>query len=205
MRGSTLDEVLGHPSLQQIMTAIQPKCAIKLLILSYLSHNHIDTELAKTLVENWVREYSNYLISSPNGVGRMTISLLTMEDLRRWESSSIIDWYTASKNAFSLDPYVQSAVFYKYCSVDPKLGRELWENTRSGLENFGDTLETEDFEICLWSHLRRILELRPSLVDGWLKFVPEYSFPNLWEVYKENHRFILPEHETRRRTRGERS
>lgn len=204
VHGAILDKVLRHPSFKQTIAGIPRDCAIKLLILSYLCHHHIDTELAETLVENWVREYSGHSISSQDD-GGMKINLLTKEDLRRWERFSIIEWYTASEIAFSLDPYVQLAIFYKYCSVDANLGRQLWENTRSGLESYGDTLESEDFGISFSAHVERIVESRPSLVDGGMKFVSECSFPNLWEAYKEARRFILPERETRRRIRGEKS
>ena len=57
-------------------------------------------------------------------------------------------------------------------------------------------------EIHFSAHFKQILGSRPNLVDGWMKFVPDSKFTNLREVCKETHRFVLPERETRRRTRG---
>jgi serine/threonine protein kinase len=198
-RGPSLDDVLGHPSFWQVFSGIGPNCAVKILILSFLNHYHITKDLAETLLENWVPD------SASSDADKLSVGLLTPEDLRRWESSSIIEWHTSSKIAFSLDPYIQSAILYEYCSNRVKLGRELWENTRQGLEIFGNTLEREDFEVNLAAHLGQISESRPSLFEGCLKFVPEYTFPNLWEVYKDTHRFVLTEQETARKPRGAQS
>jgi len=117
-----LNSILTHHTFNELISiikGIQPSLARKILLLAYLNPTLIDRKLAEWLYGNWCQK------------NEMQIGSL---DLDTWADASIIEWNTSAKIAFSLDPYIQTAVLYKYSRSDSGLGRSLWELTRMTLE-----------------------------------------------------------------------
>jgi hypothetical protein len=180
------NSILKHQTFHHVVTTVshlRPGCVQKLVILAFLSPSYINTKLAKMLFDNWSQNHPQSPSSSPRSSSAINISRPTDPDFETWEDTSIIEWNTSAKNAFSLDPYIQIAMLYKYCCGDSKLGRMLWDNTRTGLEKFAKTVEIGFWEIDVAAHLKLLLSAKPSVLHEEVKFLAKSEFPTLREVY----------------------
>lgn len=158
IRQPLLHCALGHP---------RASSAIKLLMLSNLIHRYIHRcETRKDSGGHTGRKVPR-LFDPSNPVANRKPGK---------EHLHIIEWINDSKKAFLYTVFViiqRTALFTGIWALNCGKRRER------GSRNLG---------ICMSAHLKQILRSRPSLLDGRMKFVLEYKFPNLSEVYKDMYR-----------------
>jgi hypothetical protein len=149
------DSLLAH------LNRISPGSETCLFLLSFLNPRNIHIRLLRSVVQHW--DLKIYPLGSMDSASASEADVISFcqQVLSAWRGCSIVHLEKGAEDQFSIMPYAQDAILFKYTCTgmrqDWDLRRKCWMNGRAALVDFRSTQEGKENTIEIFSHLLRLL------------------------------------------------